>query len=175
LSKSNQNIKRINKIIFIYPKSKIIIPFRSPLFQAQSIYNQHIRMCELNNVDPFVGQYMSLIGHDEFGPNFKKIKLKKYDDILDPNYWLELWIFIYKILYKNYKSTNNVKFLCYEKFGENSLYRDELFKFINNRLNPKSKSFAFKNMNTNKKVFKDYDPQLIKESNNLYDTLVNLK
>ena len=73
LSKNNQNIRRLDLISEIFPRSKILIPFRDPLQQTFSLYSQHMRFVKAQNADTFVRDYMKWIGHSEFGLDYKMI------------------------------------------------------------------------------------------------------
>ena len=46
LSKNNQNVKRLNLISKIFPKSKFLFPFRDPIQHANSLLFQHQRSIE---------------------------------------------------------------------------------------------------------------------------------
>ena len=73
MSKNNQNIRRLNLISDIFPCSKILIPFRDPLQQALSLFSQHMKFVKAQNEDVFVRDYMTWIGHSEFGLDYKMI------------------------------------------------------------------------------------------------------
>ena len=51
LSKNNQNIRRLVLISEIFPRSKILIPFRDPLQQALSLFSQHMKFVKAQNED----------------------------------------------------------------------------------------------------------------------------
>ena len=91
LSKNNQNIKRIEYLIKNYPNSKIIIPFREPLQHSFSLFTQHKKFIALQKNDNFIREYMSLIGHSEFGLDYIPLvdKNLKYSDSYNINHWLE--------------------------------------------------------------------------------------
>ena len=98
LSKNNQNIRRLNLISKIFPRSKILIPFRDPLQHAFSLYSQHIKFVKEQSEDSFIRDYMKWIGHSEFGLDYKMIHPSKllYSNDKEFNHWLEQWYLTYK-------------------------------------------------------------------------------
>ena len=51
----------------IFPRSKILIPFRDPLQQTLSLFSQHMKFGKEQNEDTFVRDYMKWIGHSDLG------------------------------------------------------------------------------------------------------------
>jgi len=98
LSKNNQNIRRLDLISEIFPRSKILIPFRDPLQQSLSLFSQHMRFGKEQNEDTFVRDYMKWIGHSEFGLDYKMIQSSnlQYPNESEFNHWLEQWYLTYK-------------------------------------------------------------------------------
>ena len=167
LSKNNQNIKRISYLIKNYPNSKIIIPFREPLQQAFSLYNQHKKFSYLQKEDNFIRQYMYWIGHREFGLDYIPLYLKnlKYSNFNIFNHWLEQWFLVHDGL-KQFRKSPNVIFVCYERLcNDNSIFKLVL-DFIN--INHESKYdfiLSYKNINL------DYDKELYESCLDLYKDL----
>jgi hypothetical protein len=98
LSKNNQNIRRLELISSIFPKSKILIPFRYPIQHAYSLLYQHKRFIEESRRDKFISNYMKWIGHSEFGLDYKMIHPSNllYPNEKEFNHWLEQWYLTYK-------------------------------------------------------------------------------
>jgi hypothetical protein len=98
LSKNNQNIRRLDLISEIFPRSIILIPFRDPLQHAFSLYSQHVKFVKEQNEDTFVRDYMKWIGHSEFGLDYKMIHSSNllYPNEKEFNHWLEQWYLTYK-------------------------------------------------------------------------------
>ena len=71
LSKNNSNYKRVTLIADILPNSIFLMPIRSPLQQAFSLFNQHLNFLKLHRKDDFVKRYMMYLGHYEFGLNHR--------------------------------------------------------------------------------------------------------
>ena len=62
-----------------------------------TLLTQHKKFIKLSKKDHFVSQYMNLIAHTEFGPNYLPIKNKSsvFNDYFDINHWLEQWYLTY--------------------------------------------------------------------------------
>ncbi|PIW49983.1 MAG: hypothetical protein COW18_04585 [Zetaproteobacteria bacterium CG12_big_fil_rev_8_21_14_0_65_54_13] len=124
LSKNNNNILRIHAIRRAFPASLILIPFRDPLTQALSLLTQHRRFIALHTADKFTREYMSWLGHYEFGAGHKPFLFgQAFGNIeceyqtSDINYWLALWIRTYDYLLQQARGTGSI-FVCYEKLCE---------------------------------------------------------
>jgi len=125
LSKNNNNILRISFLSRMFPKAKIIIPFRDPYQQAFSLCQQHKHFKALQETDGFIRFYMDSIGHYEFGLGHKPFVFAIDDPVeldalsLDTlDYWLGLWINTYSHLLENVGETGC--FLSYETFCSNA-------------------------------------------------------
>jgi len=168
LSKNNQNIKRIELISNIFPCSKILIPYRDPLQHAYSLLSQHRRFIKNSNKDKFISNYMKLIGHTEFGPNYTPIfrnKIKFSDD-LDINHWIEQWHLTYKNCYETFKNKNNISFICYEELCESDEYWLSILKLLDVK---ETYNFTFKK--SYKEIAVDYDAELSNKAFSLYNKL----
>jgi hypothetical protein len=104
LSKNNNNVLRMPTIKSALPDAVFVIPFRDPSQQAASLLNQHRRFCALHGKDAFTRQYMTWLGHHEFGSDHRPFRLANVADRLDEfeiddiNYWLALWNMVYQSL-----------------------------------------------------------------------------
>ena len=67
LSKNNANIARIGLLSRMFPDCVIVVPFRNPLAQSQSLLAQHSNFLSLHAQAPFMRRYMTDLGHFEFG------------------------------------------------------------------------------------------------------------
>ncbi|MEM7522785.1 MAG: sulfotransferase [Pseudomonadota bacterium] len=104
LSKNNANIARIDLLGSIFPDAAIVSPIRHPLAQAASLHRQHLRFCELHAREPFARDYMTWLGHFEFGEALKPIDFAGWTArwrtgpggltaaASDPSFWLDYWI-----------------------------------------------------------------------------------
>jgi hypothetical protein len=118
LSKNNNNILRLGAIRQAFPKSLIIIPFRDPVQQANSLLNQHRKFCARHAMDKFSYDYMRWLGHHEFGRTHKPFRFDKEDGfslsdykVDNINYWLNVWIGTYRYLLN---SASDSIFVCFE-------------------------------------------------------------
>lgn len=133
LSKNNQNINRIELINRIFPKSKILILYRNPIQQSNSLLAQHKRFIEASEKDKFISSYMNLIGHTEFGPNYTPINKKeiKFDDNFDLNHWIEQWYLTYRNCFNAFRTNKNIHFVCYEDLCGSKDYWRKILKMLN--------------------------------------------
>lgn len=119
ISKNNNFVLRANYIIKNFNKSNVLVFFRDPLYQCNSLLKQHKNFLILQKKNNFITSYMNYLGHHEFGNNLKKFDIGLYNEQnpLDLNYWIEQWINYYKY-FLNFRIFNNVKFICYEELAE---------------------------------------------------------
>lgn len=117
LSKNNQNIRRLELISEIFPRAKILVPYRDPIQHSYSLLRQHQHFLQAARNDSFILDYMKWIGHTEFGPKYIPIINKDliFEDDMDINHWLEQWFLTYKNCYENLRDRKNIFFVCYEK------------------------------------------------------------
>ncbi|OGT66312.1 MAG: hypothetical protein A3I13_01740 [Gammaproteobacteria bacterium RIFCSPLOWO2_02_FULL_47_50] len=110
LSKNNNNILRLPGLLRACPNAIILIPFRDPLDQAQSLLNQHRNFIEKQQKDRFIQRYMTWLVHHEFGIDHRPFEWgipanpDYQPDELD--YWLVQWIGVYKLLMQQISDDN---------------------------------------------------------------------
>jgi len=124
LSKNNNNILRLKDLSKNIENSIFFVIFRNPYHQAISLQKQYFKFIELQNQDAFIEEYMNMIGHFEFGKNYKEFffgKQKIYTDKNKIEYWIELWIEAYAYLYKSSEKKKNIIFLSYEEICKNKI------------------------------------------------------
>ncbi|MBD1157704.1 sulfotransferase [Pelagibacterales bacterium SAG-MED17] len=131
ISKNNSNILRIGDLSKHYQDAKFIIMYRDPLNQSNSLRKQYINFKKIHKEDSFFIEYMSFLGHFEFGMNYKKYSFEseKKFHIEDLGFWLEKWCQVYEYLFS--KNEKNITFLSYENFCKNP--RNSLEKIIKDR------------------------------------------
>lgn len=123
LSKNNNNIIRLSSIQEAFPNSVIIIPYRDPIQQSLSLYNQHCRFVEIHREDKFSRNYMKWLVHHEFGSDHRyfdvdKTASKKSSD--SPDYWLDQWIKVYRYMLKQAQKLGMlILFVEYEELCDN--------------------------------------------------------
>jgi len=121
LSKNNSNIFRLSAIQQAFPEAIIIIPFRDPIQQSISLFQQHKIFSEMQTKDSFVRDYMGWLGHHEFGATHKAFYFGKEFSIFNTeytsdnvNYWLATWINTYQYILK--KAPSESIFFSFEEF-----------------------------------------------------------
>lgn len=104
LSKNNNFILRLKAFLDRTSKYKVLLVFREPVSQAESLLRQHLNLSKKQEEDPFIMHYMDWLGHHEFGLNLKDFDLYSRDfKFYNPetlNYWLERWINYYEYALK---------------------------------------------------------------------------
>ncbi len=105
LAKNNNLILRYKSLRKHNPFFKVVLIFRHPEEHAYSLFNQHIRFSKLQEEDPFVKEYMTWLGHHEFGLNHKVFDLGQSNlssqyERTSINYWITLWISYYTQILK---------------------------------------------------------------------------
>tara|TARA_Y100001958_G_C21235659_1_gene562001 strand:- start:36 stop:998 length:963 start_codon:yes stop_codon:yes gene_type:complete len=166
LSKNNQNINRIKLLSKSFSHSVIFIPFRLPLQHSNSLLFQHIKFRNESKSDNFISEYMKIIGHTEFGPNYLPLVSNyKEKNHLELNHWLEQWYLTYKNLHDNIKNLKNVNFVCYEELCKSKIVWEEISKKIN------INHFKFDFRLSLKEINLKYDKKLLSKCDLLYDQL----
>jgi len=123
VSKNNLNIARVELLHRLFPDAIIVIPFRQPLQHAASLLRQHLNFIEIHSHDKFARDYMSAIGHYDFGENFRPIDFDgwlgsaQYTDPLTLPFWVEYWTAAYGYLLES--ANDCVHFISYERLCEN--------------------------------------------------------
>lgn len=119
LSKNNNNILRLPALREAFPEAVILVPFRDPLAQAQSLWQQHQRFSALHREQPFARRYMGWLVHHEFGGDHRPFDWRETASDPpqppprefgvqseaqpgapsdQPEYWLQQWLNAYRYL-----------------------------------------------------------------------------
>jgi hypothetical protein len=123
VSKNNANISRINKIIQYFSDAIIIIPFRNPVDHTGSMLRQHHNFQKIQSEDAFARDYMSDIGHFDFGVNFRPINFCGWLDremLISSDkaeFWMKYWCETFEYLCSI--KSENIVFLSYDMCCEN--------------------------------------------------------
>jgi len=166
LIKNNNNLLRLPQLCKYFKDDLFIVLYRDPSSHALSLEKTHQRICEAQKKDPFILEYMNLIGHREFGLNQQPFYYEITDDqkksIIDTNeklnYWFQSWINSYGWLleYLKLKKPKNLLLTSYEELCQpNNIKLEKIFKLTGVN---KDCRFILKNKNKNKfniKVDKD--------------------
>jgi len=124
LSKNN-NLLRLTGLPRVFPNVIILIPFRDPIRQAQSLLTQHHRSIDRNRYDRFTRKYMTWLVHHEFGSDHRPFE---WGAIIGTNYvpteleyWLAQWVGVYGFLMEQIsEDEKHCVFVCYERLCEQS-------------------------------------------------------
>ncbi|MBT5551179.1 MAG: sulfotransferase [Nitrospina sp.] len=119
LSKNNNNVLRLDAIQQAFPDALIIIPFRDPVQQAISLFQQHRQFSAMPEKNRFAHDYMRWLGHHEFGITHKPFRFGENDSVFatnytpdNVNYWLTIWKNTYRNLLK--RASPGSLFVCFE-------------------------------------------------------------
>jgi class 3 adenylate cyclase len=119
LSKNNNNVVRLPAIHVAFPEAVLLIPFRDPMQHAWSLMRQHALFSREQAQDTFIRDYMTWLGHHEFGLGHRPFRFggaagTVRTDSLD--YWLGLWREVYGHLEAT--APEGAVFLSYEVLCE---------------------------------------------------------
>ena len=132
LIKNNNNHLRLEYLAEFFKDSVFFVMFRDPISQASSLLSQHLNFLKLQKKDPFILEYMNLIGHFEFGTNaipfiYPTDQEEWYfkNDKTTIDYWIKQWIHSYQwILKSNILLKKNIHLISYEDLcNHKSLYK----------------------------------------------------
>ena len=178
--KNNNNHLRIPQLCNFFKNDLFIILFRDPLSHSFSLQNTHNKICIAQKNDPFILDYMNLIGHREFGLNQKPFNYGKnksltesiFDSKDKDNYWLKSWINAYSWLYdfaKKHKP-NNLMLVSYEDICDpKSKKINEIFERSNLE---KCGEIILKNKNI--KITNNFDGSLKDKAYEIYSKIREL-
>jgi len=181
LIKNNNNLLRLSQLCKYFKDDLFIVLVREPISHSVSLDNTHHKICEEQHNDPFILEYMNLIGHREFGLNQKpfnyELKSDQKKSVFDSgeklNYWIQSWINCYSWLYEYIKKAKpkNLLLISYEELCEpNSEKLINLFQRLQLNTNY---DFILRNKNKNNNSV-DIDRKLISESKEIYLKLIEI-
>ena len=168
LSKNNQNIRRLKDIHEIFPNVFIVIPFRKPLQHAYSLLLQHKKFLKEQKKDMFTLDYMTWIGHSEFGQGYEPIisfNLKNQND-MHLNHWLEQWYLSYKQVSELSIERESFALICYESLCDGPVVWEKIKELID--VDP---NVVFEFRQSKKIIDEDFNEVLLKRCNDLYEDL----
>ena len=178
--KNNNNHLRILSLSSCLPNCNFLVVFRSPIAHALSLLKLHKRFLELQEKDPFILEYMNMIGHWEFGKGKKpfiyqekQINMLLLDNSQKISYWIKQWIFTYEWLLKeiiNLKN-KNVKLICYEELCNNISYKEKLFLSLGLEVNNETFKFKVGHSNSINYDLSEIDEKQISYAFDIYEEL----
>lgn len=119
LAKNNNMMLRYGSLRKSDENFHVILMFRKPLAQANSLLHQHRKFTEMQTNDPFILEYMNWLGHHEFGHGQKQFKFEgsiiSSLDRMTIDYWLEVWIDYYTSVEK-YTADGKLILISYEDY-----------------------------------------------------------
>ena len=174
ISKNNNNILRLESIIKAFPNCLVIIPFRDPIQQANSLLIQHKNFTQIQKQDKFVKKYMAYLVHHEFGIIHRPYEFfENSETSFDNNsieYWLMQWINAYSYLsQKKFTDNKNILYLNYEYWCENS---QNVLKKISSKIKLDNSHFI-NNLKLKKSIKKVEikENSIVSKSRNIFNNL----
>ena len=169
LSKNNNNILRLTDLSNYINRGKIVIMFRDPLNHCASLKRQYFNFLKLHKEDKFFLNYMTFLGHYEFGLSYKSLFVdEKSDNKNDLDFWLKKWCYVYSNLIEK-NNSGNILFLSYESFCENP--KTSLNKIINNK--EIILKMNFENLKNNN-IHINYNGEQKHKAYNIYNKMIKL-
>lgn len=177
LSKNNNNVMRIKELSDQHD-ARLVLIFRDPMATAWSLYQQHLRFCEIQTDDIFARAYMRWLGHHEFGLGHKPLASGiQYLEGLNPaqpDYWLAYWLGSHEYLWQTYKelprkNQAGVAWFSHERMcntPESELSR--LFKFANIQLPPNVFAQLLKPAGAKPQLEKQFSNSLLERARSLH-------
>ena len=176
LSKNNNNLLRLESIIRTFPNCIILIPFRDPFQQANSLLNQHKHFTKIQSRDKFVKKYMTYLVHHEFGLDHRPYEFVKKDraeiDKYSIEYWLNQWAEVYAHLsQEKFSQKNNIVYINYEYLCKNA---ESVLKYIKKRINLKNLIFKGSEFEFSLKKIQAPNDEFASRANMIFDKLKKL-
>lgn len=175
--KNNNNHIRLNSLSDYFNYCDFLVIFRNPIYHSYSLLKTHKRFYKLQENDPYILEYMNLIGHREFGKGLKKfvykdILIKNFYKPNSINYWLCNWINCYSWILSNklYKK-KNVHLIQYEKLCRNESNLEDLYRLLNLKLSNKNNLILKNKLSSKQKINLNIDSELKKLSIKIFNKL----
>jgi hypothetical protein len=113
VAKNNNTILRLATLAAAMPDAQFLVPLREPLAHAASLLGQHERF---RNAGPFVRDYMTWLGHHEFGATHRPFLFegRPPGDPATLDYWLGLWLAAHRAIETAEAANQNICFVPYE-------------------------------------------------------------
>ena len=175
LSKSNNNLFRIQYLLKNFPKSKFIICIREPIEHCNSLLRIHKLFTKYNLQNNNFSKYMKNLGHFEFGYTRKVLKIGKFD--ATENYWnnkkelegfLAQWINIHNYILELLSKMNKNNFIVIDNTDIIGNKNSNIIR-LSNFLNIERNLFNDNLINKNKNLYSNnFDTKLNLEANTLY-------
>lgn len=125
LSKNNNNLLRLPVLKQAFPNAVILIPFRDPVKHASSLLSQHLAFSDTTRNGKFTFNYMTWLGHHEFGQTHRPFAFPQSWQGKTPNgnptelcYWVNRWCDAYEYALAN--APDDAMFVSYERLCDGS-------------------------------------------------------
>ena len=176
LAKNNNLMLRLKSMRKHSGDFKVICLIREPVDHALSLKRQHELFVHKQSEDPFILDYMTWLGHYEFGLNQKAFNfsntLPDSNEVESLDYWLGLWINYYGYVRKHLHELG-ITLMSFEELSERpdeTLQRvAEVTEISFDSLDDKSFS---KQRTASDEDRSNIDIDILKEANDIYSELM---
>jgi hypothetical protein len=127
LSKGNYNVFRLSYILRLFPDAKIVLCVRNPFDHARSLARVHAQFLELAMEDKYFTRRLEILGHYEFGPQRKVIRLNDVNAERALKHWeggehyegyLLQWKDVYTFAHDSYAHSPNILWFDSMRFAK---------------------------------------------------------
>lgn len=129
LSKGNYNVLRLEYLHRLFPDACFVVPVRHPLAHVHSLVRQHKLFCDYAKSDPRIPEYLTHVGHFEFGPQripsivsgeqSRQIRLafEQGEDYLGyALQWSAIYEYIHRLKHSDKLIASRIRIVRYEDF-----------------------------------------------------------
>lgn len=135
LAKNNYNLTRLEYLLNLFPKARFLVMIRDPISQIASLIKQHNLFMKMERKNPYIIDWLNLLGHHEFGVGLKYIntgntsRIKEIKDLMHKKgthikawayYWDSLYNYLANLLERNQKVKDATLVIRYTDLCENS-------------------------------------------------------
>jgi hypothetical protein len=135
LAKNNYNLTRLEYLLNVFPRARFLVMIRDPLSQIASLIKQHNLFMKMERKNPYIIDWLKLLGHHEFGVGLKCIntgntaRIKEIKALMHKKgtnikawayYWDSLYNYLANLLERNQKVKDATLVIRYTDLCENS-------------------------------------------------------
>ena len=171
LSKNNNIFDEFETLFRIFPNMILVVPFRDPVQQSNSLLRQHSNIKSKQKKNKFILEYMNSIGHHEFGLGYKfRRQPNKFHDTNNINHWIEQWYLFYLSAVNKFENNKSVYFLNYELMCEDENYFRRFCKILDIDTQDSKNNFVNKNSYNPK----DVNDKILSNSMDIFKYLLKI-
>jgi hypothetical protein len=177
IAKNNNFILRYTSMRELNKDFVFVLLFREPLDHAYSLLQQHQRYCGFQQDDSFILEYMTWLGHHEFGMGHKPFDFDTnlpdahFTDATHINYWLASWINYYEYVLSLEEDPKRV-LISYHRFLKEP---EQVILTIAIKLGITLNTIKIEKFDNEKKIECEADENLLVRAKNIYARLLKIE